>query len=95
MAAFRPPKERINSLAEQVLAELEENARIEVKKPDEVKAAVRKVITENLREEHELDEEVMQTLRSHGQKIYEKDADFQKLFKEGKKILAKKKNFPL
>lgn len=93
--AFRPPKERIDAIAAQVLKALQEANGIDVVNPNETVAIFRGALTRNLQDEHEIEEEVMATLRQHGQQIYEQDADFQKMLYEGKKIIARKKNFKL
>ncbi len=95
MPPFRPPKERIDAIAERVVQELSQAHGIEVVNPGEVRAIVRGTLTDNLREEHDLEQEVMETLHRHGQQIYEENADFQRMLHDGKKILAKKKGFTL
>lgn len=95
MPPFRPPRERIDQMAQGVLKTLQESSAIQVKKPEEVLAVFRALLTENLQQEHALEEEVFATLKAHGQQIYEHNADFQKMLLEGKKILAKKKSFTL
>ena len=92
---YHPPKERLDALAERLVEQLENTHGIDVRKPEEVKSIFKALLAENLREEHELEQEVMETLRAHGQQIYEQNADFQRMFFEGKKILAKKKGFTL
>lgn len=90
-----PPKERIDALANRVLEDLKNTPRIEVEKAGEAKAIFRARLIDNLAEERKLEEEVLETLRAHGQKLYEQDVDFQKMFHEGKKMLARKKGFTL
>lgn len=92
---FRPPRERLEQLADRVLEALEKAGDLEVLDADSVRAVVKGTLVENLREEFELEREAFEMLRSHGQKIYEQNADFQKMLLEGKKILAKKRNFTL
>ncbi len=95
MPPFRPPKEQIDSIARRVLDALKEAPGVEVVNDAEVLAAVRTVLLENLKAEHALEEEVLEMLKQHGQKIYEENADFQRMLIDGKKILAKKKGFTL
>lgn len=95
MAPFRPPNDRLDIISKRILEALDKASMAEVVNPEEVRHIVRNLMTENLREEYEIEQEVMETLRKHGQKIYEQNADFQKMLYEGKKILAKKKNFTL
>lgn len=93
--SFHLPKERVDAIANQVVAALEKSAGVEVRNPDGIRAAVRAVMTENLRQEYELEQEVLAMLRQHGQEIFESKADFHKMFQDGKRILAKKKGFTL
>lgn len=95
MPPFRPPQARIDALSELILRELQQNSALSVQNPAEAKALFRAMLTENLREEHDLELEAEAMVRAHGQKIYEQKADFQTMIHEGKKILAKKKNFTL
>jgi hypothetical protein len=95
MTTFHPPRERLDSLAERIVQQLGAAPAVTVKNPEGVRAVVRALLADNLREEHELEQEVLETLRRHGQAIYEQNADFQKMFHDGKKILAKKKGFTL
>lgn len=95
MPAFRPPKERIDALAVQAVATMEANPRLQVKNAAEARALLRLRLTADLEEEHAIEEEVFRMLQQHGQKIYQENADFQKMLQDGKKILAKKKGFTL
>lgn len=95
MPAFRPPKERIDTLAVQAIANMEANPRIQVKNPAEARALFRLRLTADLEEEHAIEEEVFRMLQEHGQKIYAENADFQRMLQDGKKIVAKKKGFTL
>ncbi|HYF55024.1 MAG TPA: DUF507 family protein [Salinarimonas sp.] len=92
---FRPPKERIDRLAAQLLSELQKAPGVQVKNAEAVKAVFRAVLVQNLQEEYAIEEEATALLRQHGQQIYEANADFQKMLQEGKKVLAKKKGFIL
>jgi hypothetical protein len=95
MAAFRPPKEHLDFLAKELIAELKKNPAIELKKPEEAAAILRTVLAEDLAAEHALEEEALAMLREHGQAINSANANFSKMLQEGKKILAKKKGFTL
>ncbi|CAN5203418.1 hypothetical protein BH09SUM1_BH09SUM1_26000 [soil metagenome] len=95
MPPFRPPRERLDAIAAQALAALAKSPGAEIRDAEAAKAIIRSVLTENLRAEHALEEEVLALLHQHGQEIYEQNASFQKLFTEGKKTLAKKKGFTL
>ena len=95
MPPFRPPKERIDSLVNRIEVEIARAEGLEVAKPADLRAIVRTTLTENLQQEHDIEQEAMEMLRAHGQQIYEQNADFQNMLQEGKKILAKKKGFTL
>ena len=95
MATFRPPKERIESLIDKVMEALKQSTSYEITGESEARGIIRNVITENLREEYELEVEVEETLRNHAQTIYTEKADFGTMMLEGKKRLAKKKGFIL
>lgn len=95
MALSRLPKERIDFLTDQLVAVLEKNPDFEVLNANEVRAAFRSHLTKNLQDEIDLEAEVLDMLREHGQAIYEQNADFQAMFRKGKQMLAKKKRFTL
>jgi hypothetical protein len=95
MSSFRPPKERIDLVAARILAGLKKDIKIELVNPNVALAIIRRTLTDNLKEEFELEQEVQETLSQHGQEIYEQGADFQKMLLEGKKMLARKKGFTL
>ncbi len=95
MAFQQPRKERIQGLANLFVQELEKGRGVEIKDAGKVRAIFVNTILENLRQEEELEKEVAGTLRKHGQQIYEKGADFQKMLQDGKRILAKKRGFVL
>lgn len=95
MPPFRPPKEHISRLASQVLAAMQKSPAVEVRNPEAVKSIFCNLLEENLREENAIEEEALEVLRRHGQEIYEQKADFQKLLIEGKKVIAKRRNFVL
>ena len=88
-------RQKLDFLAQRVLDAMAKSAGTQIRDPEAVKAVIRNGIVQNLAEEEKLEAEVMETVRSHGQQIYEANADFQKLLQEGKKILAKKKGFVL
>lgn len=92
---FQPPKARIESLVNQVLQELQKHPNFDVADPNTVRAAVRGALTDSLRAEWELEQEVLETLQKHGQIIYKENADFHKMLQDGKKMLARKKGFTL
>ena len=95
MSTFRLPKERIDQLADQVASALGTFPGVQLKNAEEAKTIFRLALAENLREEHEIEQEALALLKQHGQEIYAANADFQKMLQDGKKILAKKKGFVL
>ncbi|MCC6546087.1 DUF507 family protein [Candidatus Sumerlaeota bacterium] len=95
MAAFRPPRERIDRLAVMVEAALKQSAAVTLKKPAEGRAIFSNALAENLRIEHDIEQETLATLQKHGQAIYQQNADFQALLNQGKKVIAKKRGFVL
>lgn len=95
MILSRLPKERIDFLTDQLVAVLEKNPDFDVLNANEVRATFRAILTKSLQEELDLEQEVLETLRQHGQAIYESDANFAELFRKGKQVLAKKKRLIL
>ncbi len=95
MAFQQPRKERIQGLSNLFMQELEKARGVEITDANKARAVFVNTILESLREEEQLEKEVEETLRRHGQKIYEKGADFQKMLHDGKRILAKKRGFVL
>lgn len=95
MAAFRPPRERIDRLAVMLEAALKRSPAVTLNKPAEARAVFSNHVTESLRIEQEIEQETMAMLQKHGQAIYQQNADFQKLLNEGKRVIAKKRGFVL
>jgi len=95
MATYRPPRERIDQLAARVAEALATAPGVTVVRAPDVQAIFRAAVVENLQEEHAIEEEAEAMVRKHGQEIYEQNADFHKMIVEGKRILARKKNFTL
>lgn len=95
MPIQQPRKERLQGLAGLFMKELEKSVGVEVRNPAMTRAIFVNTIEESLREEEELEREVLATLRKHGQQIYKENADFQRMLRDGKKILARKKGFVL
>lgn len=95
MATTRIPKERIEFLTNQIALVLEKNPDFEVVNSAEIRAIFRNTLTEDLQAEIDLEKEVMETLRKHGQQIYQENADFQELFHKGKQVLARQKRMIL
>lgn len=95
MAGTRIPKERIDFLTNQLVGVLDKNPDFEVVNANEVRAIFRNTLTASLQAEIDLEKEVLETLRQHGQQIYQENADFDELFRRGKQVLAKKKRLIL
>lgn len=95
MPPLRLPKERIDSLVDRISGQIAKVPGITVSNPAELRAIVRAALVADIQAEYDLEQEVIKTLQAHGQKIYEQNADFQKMLQEGKKILAKQRGFTL
>jgi hypothetical protein len=95
MMLNRLPKEQIEQLTAAVMAVLAKAPGVEVANAAEARRIFHTMLTENLEKELEIEREVMETLRAHGQQIYEHKADFEEMARKGKAMLAKKKGFIL
>jgi len=88
-------RQRLDYMAFVVYRAIKENPLIEVRKPDAVVGAVRRVVAENVRQEAELEKEAEAALRAHRSEILRSDADYRRMIRDGARILAKKKGIPL
>ncbi|MBI1289905.1 DUF507 family protein [bacterium] len=93
--ASKITRAKLDFLAQRVVDAMAKSAGTEIRDAEAIKSVVRNAIVQNLADEERIEAEVMETLRAHGQQIFEANADFQKMLAEGKKILAKKKGFVL
>jgi hypothetical protein len=68
---------------------------VEAKDEIRVRAALKKVIVENLETEERLDAEARQLLQDHARDIREKGLDYRQLFSRTKEKLARDRGFVL
>jgi hypothetical protein len=68
---------------------------VEAKDETRVRAALKKVIVENLETEERLDAEARQLLQDHARDIREKGLDYRQLFSRTKEKLARDRGFVL
>ena len=85
----------IEEYAEAVLASLAKEPGVTVTSPDLVRGAVRAAVRAAEAEERAIESEAEKALRAHGGDILREGADFRRMLDDAKKILAKKKGFPL
>lgn len=68
---------------------------VEVKDEVKLRAALQRVIVENLEAEDQLDTEARQILQAHARDIREKGLDYRQLFSRAKEKLARDRGFVL
>ena len=82
-------------VSEAVLKRLVARKFIEVKNEARARAALQKVILENLQTEEQIDAEARQLLQEHARDIREKGLDYRQLFSKTKEKLARDRGFVL
>lgn len=82
-------------VSEVVLKRLVARKFIEVKDEARARAALQKVILENLQTEEQIDAEARQLLQEHARDIREKGLDYRQLFSKAKEKLARDRGFVL
>lgn len=82
-------------VSEAVLKRLVARKFIEVKDEARARAALQKVILENLQTEEQIDAEARQLLQEHARDIREKGLDYRQLFSKTKEKLARDRGFVL
>jgi hypothetical protein len=82
-------------VSEAVLKRLVARKFIEVKDQARARAALQKVILENLQTEEQIDAEARQLLQEHARDIREKGLDYRQLFSKAKEKLARDRGFVL
>lgn len=85
----------IKELADAVVATLRKDPALKMTSEEEVRGAVRAVLRAVETEERAIEAEAEKTLRAHGSAILKEGADFAKMLENAKRIIAKKKGFPL
>jgi hypothetical protein len=68
---------------------------VEVKDEARVRAALQKVVVENLQTEDQIDTEARELLQTHARDIREKGLDYRQLFSKAKEKLARDRGFVL
>lgn len=88
--------EKIASLATQVLEELKANDSVQLLADEEiVSLEIRRVITEDLKAEDALDEEVRQILSKHIDRIHREGLDYSILFRRTKQQLIRERGLKI
>jgi hypothetical protein len=82
-------------IAEAVLKRLQTKKLVEVKDDAKARAAVRKVLLEDLETEERLDAEARQILLDHAKEIKDTALDYKRLFAMVKEKLARERGFIL
>lgn len=95
MRPFPMNKQDVEHMAEEILAAMKVAPPIGVADTETVRQCVRRVVAENLAQEKEIEAEAERLVRGLGRAVIDADADFQKLVRESKRLLARKKGFPL
>lgn len=85
----------IEELAIAVTVSLSKEPGVVLKDPEGVRGSVRAILRATEAEEKNITAEAERLLRAHGGTIFHAGADFAKMLEDGKKIIAKKKGFPL
>lgn len=89
---MRLTTETITRLAKHMAERLIERGVAEITTSvSEVEAAIRRVITTELKREEELNEEVRTILQSHARQMNKEGADYQRMFQMVKRKLAKER----
>lgn len=92
---MRMSRLHLDYLAFLVHKALKENKHIAVNDADAVVAIVRQTITENLKAEDEIEREAVASLEAHRNQILTSGADYQKMVRETKKMIARKRGLVL
>jgi hypothetical protein len=82
-------------VSEAVLKRLVSRKFVEVKDEARARAALQKVLAENLQMEEQLDAEARQLLQEYARDIREKGLDYRQLFSKTKEKLARDRGFVL
>jgi hypothetical protein len=82
-------------VSEAVLKRLVARKFVEVKDEARVRAALQKVLADNLQSEEQLDTEARQLLQEYARDIREKGLDYRQLFSKTKEKLARDRGFIL
>jgi len=93
---LRLKPEKIESLAARITAALQAHKRAELLvAPDQLTGAIRRIITEDLKREMELEKEAEQILRQHQMAINRQNMSYNTLLDRTKKELARQRKIVL
>lgn len=92
---MRLTHQQIEVIAYRVVHDLQRAGLIAVDEPGETESRVRQVITDDLRVEDELNDEVREIMRQHMERIRRADVEFHEMFKAIKARLAEERNIIL
>ena len=92
---MRLTNEQIEVIANRVVRGLAKRDFLEVDSPDEVEKAVQQVISEELRVEDRLNDEVRELMREHIDQIRRADVEYHEMFKVIKSRLAREREIIL
>lgn len=92
---MRLNNEQIAIIANRIVRGLAKRGYFDMDDPDEIEATVQEVITEELRVEDKLNDEVRDLMREHMARIRRADVEYHEMFKVIKARLAKERNIIL
>jgi hypothetical protein len=92
---MRLRKRQIESISDNIAEELMQDKSIKCQDIEELKALVRREITEDLLVEDKLNEEVRQILDAHSSQIRQGSIEYHKMFRLVKEKLARERNIIL
>lgn len=92
---MRLSKEQIEIIANRIVRGLSKRGYFDLDDADEIEAMVQDVITEELRVEDKLNDEVRELMREHMARIRRADVEYHEMFKVIKARLAKERDIIL
>jgi hypothetical protein len=92
---MRLRKRQIESIADNIAAELVKDEGLACDNIEGLKATIRHIITEDLVVEDKLNDEVRQILEAHSSEIRQGSIEYHKMFRLVKEKLAKERNIVL
>jgi hypothetical protein len=92
---MRLSTEQIDTIANRIVRGLGKHGYFDVDDADEIELMVRQVVTEELRVEDKLNDEVRDVMREHMARIRRADVEYHEMFKVIKARLAKERDIIL
>ncbi len=93
---MRLTPEKVKQLADLVARDLEANPEVDVKiKPEALRGTIATLISDDLKEEMEIEAEARKTLEAHREQIKRSGANFDDMLHKSIKKLARDKGFTL